>query len=83
MGYLTDETKVQAATMDFMNNPIAYGYMLLDEEEEALNWMENTITFEYGVVDFFKKLYDGRFADNLRYQRFLSKIRQRKETFEI
>jgi serine/threonine protein kinase/Flp pilus assembly protein TadD len=82
---VTSQLKIAAKGVEYLSRDMAHGYALIDEREEALDWLENAV--DRGFIAFpFLNEYDP-FLKNIRgeerYKKLVERVKYEWENFEV
>jgi adenylate cyclase len=83
--YVTDELKLEAASIDFYPLNMAYVYALLNEKDEAVDWLNKTLPFGICPYPMFLKweIFHQVLKDHPGFHVYMEEIRKRSEIFII
>lgn len=83
--YATDELKNEAASIDFFSIIMAYSYALIDEKDEAVNWLNKTLDFGVCPYPMFLKfeIFHKALKDHEGFHEYMKKIKRRSEQFVV
>ena len=85
MRYATDELKQEAASLDYLPLFMGWGYALIDEKDEAVNWLKRTPDFGYSPYPLLIKLeiFDEALKDHEGFHAYMEEIKKRSEQFVV
>ncbi len=83
--YATEELKREAAFIDFFPLPMAYVYVLIDEKDEAVNWLNKSLHFGICPYPMFLKweIFHEVLKDHEGFHEYLKEIKKRSEQFVV
>jgi serine/threonine protein kinase/tetratricopeptide (TPR) repeat protein len=81
---VTPQLKIAAKGVEYLSRDMAHGYALIDEKEEALDWLENAIDRGFIAYPFLND--HDPFLQNIRgeerFKKLMERIKYEWETFE-
>ena len=85
MKYATDELKREAASRDYFPISMAWGYALIDEKEEAVNWLNKSLDFGYSPYPLMLKfeIFHRVLKDHPGFHAYMKEIKKRSEEFVV
>jgi adenylate cyclase len=85
LGYATDELKREAASVEYFPINMAWVYVLIDEKEEAVNWLKKSLGFGYSPYPLLLKfeVFHRVLKDHVGFHAYMEEIKKRSEKFEV
>ena len=83
--YATDELKREAASIDYFPINMAFGYALIDEKDEAVNWLNKTLHFGHCPYPLLLKfeIFHRVLKDHEGFHSYMEEIKKRSEQFVV
>jgi tetratricopeptide (TPR) repeat protein len=83
--YATDEMKLGAASIDYFPIIMAFGYALIDEKDEAVNWLNKTLHFGHCPYPLMLKfeIFHRVLKDHPGFHSYMEEIKKRSEQFVV
>ena len=82
---VTPQLKIAAKGVEYLSRDMAHGYALIDEKEEALDWLENAVNRGFIAYPFLSDF--DPFLENIRgeerYKELMERVKYEWETFEV
>lgn len=82
--YATEELKHEAASVDYFPINMAWGYALIGEKDEAVNWLNKSLDFGYAIYPLLLKfeIFHRVLKDHEGFQQYME-IKKRSEQFVV
>ncbi|MDQ3683488.1 MAG: tetratricopeptide repeat protein, partial [Bacteroidota bacterium] len=83
--HATNELKNIAASLDYLPKFMALSFALINEKDEAVNWLKKTLDFGYSPYPLLLKLeiFHNVLSDHPGFQAYMEEIKKRSEHFAV
>ncbi len=83
--YATDELKRGAASIDYFSFNMAWGYALIDQKDEALEWLYKNLGFGHCPYPLMLKfeIFHRVLKDHPGFHAYMEEIKKRSEQFVV
>ncbi len=83
--HATEEVKQGAASIDYFPIIMAFGYVLIHEKDEAVNWLNKTLHFGHCPYPLLSKwqTFQDVLKDHPGFHEYMKEIKKRSEQFVV
>jgi len=83
--YATEDLKREAASIEYFPINMAWGYALIDEKDEAVNWLNKSLDFGFSPYPLLLKfeIFHRVLKDHKGFRDYMEEIKKRSEEFVV